>query len=128
MMMGAGVRTLAAHATAIDGGAADHDIVHDGEAALATDPVALAVPDAAVGQDGGLVEVDAATMELLGEGDLVGVEEVPAGLVDDLVRGMAEDVDDGVGRVENVGILGEICTCELAWASPAKDGWDYRGW
>jgi hypothetical protein len=39
----------------IDAGAADEHIVDDGEAAFATDPFALAVLEAAIGQNGGLV-------------------------------------------------------------------------
>jgi hypothetical protein len=100
--------TLAVHAVAIDGNAADHDIVDDGEAALAADPIALAVPDATVGQHGGLVEPHASTMELLCDRDLLGMEEVPAGPIDDLIRGVAEDVDNRVGRVEDVRVLGEV--------------------
>jgi len=93
---------------AIDGNAADHDIVDDREAALASDPVALSVLDATVGQDGSLVEPHASTVELLGDWDFLGMEEVPAGAIDDLVRSVAEDVDNGVGRVEDMSILGEV--------------------
>jgi hypothetical protein len=41
--------TLTLHAIAVDTGAADHHIVDDGETALASYPIALTVPQAAVG-------------------------------------------------------------------------------
>jgi hypothetical protein len=37
-------------------------------------------------------------------------EEVPCGAADDFVRGVAQDVDDGVGRVEDVCCVGEVCS------------------
>jgi hypothetical protein len=40
----------------INTSAAYEDIVDNGEAALAADPVSLAVPQAAIGQDSGLVK------------------------------------------------------------------------
>lgn len=43
-----GLLTLAIHSLAVYRGATDHYIVDDGEAALAPDPVALTVLDAAV--------------------------------------------------------------------------------
>lgn len=39
---------------------------------------------------------------------LLRVEEVPAGPVDDLIGSVAEDVDNGIGAVEDVSIEGEI--------------------
>ena len=102
--------TLALHATSVNGGAADHDIVDDGEAALAAHPIALAILDAAVAQHGGLVEPHAPTVKPLRDRHLVRVEEVPNGPVDDLVWRVAQDVDNGVGRIEDMGVLGEIWT------------------
>jgi hypothetical protein len=72
-----GALTLAVHSIAIDGSAADHDIVHDREAALAADPITLAILDTAVRKHRGLVEPHATVMELLCDGDLVRVEEIP---------------------------------------------------
>lgn len=69
--------TLTAESIAIDRGAADHDIVDNGKTALATDPFALAVFDATIGQDRGLVEPNASVVELLGNGNLFRVEEIP---------------------------------------------------
>lgn len=100
--------TLALHAISVDADAADEHVVDDGEAAFAADPVALAVLQAAVGQDGRLVEAHAAAVAGLGQWQLVGVEEVPDGAVDDLIGRVAENVDNGVGRVENMGIVGEV--------------------
>lgn len=72
-----GQLTLALHAVSVDTDAADQDIVDDGEAALAADPVAATVLQATVGQDGGLVEADAAAVLGLGQGQLLGMEELP---------------------------------------------------
>jgi len=103
------VLTLALHALAINAGAANEHVVDDGEAAFAADPVALTVPQATVGQDGSLVESDAAAVLLSRQWELFGMEELPHGPVDDLIRRMTEDVDNRVGRVQDVGIVGEVC-------------------
>jgi hypothetical protein len=92
----------------IDRGAADHDIVDNGEAALASDPVALAILDTTVRQDGSLVEPHSSTVELLCYRDLVGMKEVPARAVDHLIWSVAEDVDNRIGRVEDMCILGKV--------------------
>jgi hypothetical protein len=92
----------------IDRGAADHDIVDNGEAALASDPVALAVLYATVGQNGSLVEPHSPTVKLLRYRDLVGVEEVPAGAIDHLIWSVTKDIDNRIRRVEDMCILGKV--------------------
>lgn len=104
--------TLAAHALTIDADAAHHDIVNDREAAFAPYPIPLAVLDAAVCQDCGLVELHASQVELLGERPVLLMEEIPGGPIDDLVRSVAEDINNGVGRVEDVSTIREVCSCE----------------
>jgi hypothetical protein len=69
--------TLALHASPVDTRADDHDIVHDRKTALAADPVALAILQATVGQDGGLVKTHASAVLGLGQRELLGVEELP---------------------------------------------------
>jgi hypothetical protein len=69
--------TLALHANPVDTRADDHDIVHDRKAALASDPVALAVFQATVGQDSCLVKTHSAAVLGLGQRELVGMEELP---------------------------------------------------
>jgi hypothetical protein len=107
-----GALTLAAHALTIDADAAHHDIVDDGEATFAPYPVPLAVLDAAVCQDCGLVELHASQVKLLGERPVLLMEEIPGGPIDDLVRGVAKDINYGVGRVEDVGAIRKVCSCE----------------
>lgn len=102
-------RTLARHSPAVDTGAANHDIVNDGETALAADPVTITVPDLAVGQNGSFVELDATTVEVLGERNLIRVEEVPAGPADDLIGSVSEDINDRVRGVKNASLAGEVC-------------------
>jgi hypothetical protein len=92
----------------IDTRATDHDIVDNGEAAFTADPLSLTVLESAVGQDGSLVEVYSSAILCSGERKLVWVEELPDGSIDDLVRRVAKDVDDGVGRVENVCVVGQV--------------------
>lgn len=89
--------TLALHAMSINGGAANHDIVDDREAAFTADPIALAVLDAAVGQHNCLVELHASIMELFSEGDFIGMEKIPNGPIQNLFGGVSKYVDDGVG-------------------------------
>ena len=101
---------------AIDAGAAHHNIVDDRKAAFTSNPFALAVFDAAVRQDGGLVKLDASKMKLLGERFVLLVEEVPSGSIDNLVRSVAEDVDDGIRGIEDVGTFREVYHREWQFA------------
>jgi hypothetical protein len=78
----------------INTSAAHQDIVDNGEAALAADPVPLAVPQAAIGQDGGLVKPYPSIVLRFCQGKFLWMEEVPHRPVDYLVRRMAEDVDN----------------------------------
>jgi hypothetical protein len=78
----------------VDAGAADEHIVDDGEAAFAADPFSLAILQATVRQDGGLIQPHAAAVLCLCEGKFIGMEELPNRPVDDLVWRMAEDVDN----------------------------------
>jgi hypothetical protein len=59
--------TLTLHAIAVDTGAADHHIVDDGETALASYPIALTVPQAAVGQNSSFVKTHAPTVLRFGK-------------------------------------------------------------
>lgn len=109
---------MARHASAIDTGAANHHIVDDGETALAADPSTIAVPDLAVSQDGSLVKLDATAVEVLRKRDLFRVEKVPAGLADDLIGSVSENIDDGVRGVKNAGLAGEVCKAGESDSSP----------
>lgn len=106
------VRTLTGHAPTINTGTAHHHIVDDGETALAADPGTIAVPDLAISQDGSLVKFDAAAVEVLRKGDLLRVEKVPARLADNLIGSVTENIDDGVRRVKNAGLAGEVYEAE----------------
>ena len=79
---------------AVDRGATDHDIVDDGETALAADPVPLTILDATVGQNGSLVESYSAAVELLCDGNLIRMEKVPARSIDDFIWSVAQNVND----------------------------------
>ena len=50
-------------------------------------------------------------------GKLVTAEEVPGGLIDHFVRRVAEDVDYGVGGVEDARIVFEVCPVKSAGKS-----------
>jgi hypothetical protein len=69
--------TLALHAVPVNTRAADHDIVNDGEATLASHPITLAILQATIGQDSCLVQTHPSTMHGLGQRELVRVEELP---------------------------------------------------
>jgi len=113
-----GTLTLAAHALTIDADAAYHDVVDNREATFASYPVPLTVLDAAVCQDCGLVKLHTSQMELLGERPVLLMEEIPGRPIDDLVRGVAEDINNGVGRVEDVSTFGKVCSCEWQFILP----------
>jgi len=88
--------TLAVHSISVDGDAAHHDIIDDGETAFASDPVASTVADAAVGQNGSLILLDTSTVELLRNRNFIWVEEIPGRSVDNFIGGMAKNVDNRV--------------------------------
>lgn len=92
----------------VNTGANDHDIVDDGETALAANPLTVLAQDVAVSQHGCFVHDNLPLVELLSIGQFILVEEVPCGTVDDLIWCVAENVDDRVGRVEDVRLGGEI--------------------
>lgn len=85
----------------------------NGETAFAAYPTAIAREDTCIVQDGSLVQQDATSMHGSGKGYLVGVEEVEAGPAEYLMRSIAKDIDDGLGRIEDIGIrsqiLGDVC-------------------
>lgn len=92
----------------IDTGTAHHYIVHNRETAFAADPVSLTVLEATVGQHSCLVKRYSATIFGLGEVQLLRVEELPYRAIDDLVRRVTENVDNGVRRVQDVCLFGQI--------------------
>jgi hypothetical protein len=69
--------TLALHAISVDTSAADHDIVNDRKAALASNPVPLTILQATVGQNSCFVEPHSSAVLRLGKRQLVRVEELP---------------------------------------------------
>ena len=70
----------------IDSSTTDQDIMNNGEDAFTSDPGAILVFDATVVQDGGFVKLDAASVYLFGEDDLIFVEVVPTRPTLDFVR------------------------------------------
>jgi len=70
--------TLSLQATLIDTGATDQYIVNDGEDNLATDPISIFIFHATVGENGRLVHLNASIMLGARNGQLVGVEKIPA--------------------------------------------------
>lgn len=100
--------TFAAQSSLVDASTRDHDIVHDGKAAFAANPVALLVSDATVRQHSGLVGRDLPAVNPLRQRQFVGMKEVPGRQIDELVRRPTQNVDDRVGCVEGDGLIGEI--------------------
>lgn len=103
---------MTVHSLSIDGCATHHDIVDDGEAAFAPNPVTLAVFDATVRKYCSLVKLDPTVVELLCDWDFIWMEEIPAGVIANFVRGVTENVDNRIRTVENVGALAEVWYCE----------------
>jgi hypothetical protein len=90
---------------AVDTGTTDHDVVYNREAALTADPFSLTIFESAVRQDSSLVEVHSPAILCLGQWEFIRVEKLPDGSIDDLIGRVAENVDDGVRRVKNVGVV-----------------------
>jgi hypothetical protein len=86
----------------------NHDIVDNGKTALAANPLASLAQHITVGQHGRLVHDNLPLMEFLSIRQFIFVEEVPCGTVDNLIWCVAEDIDDRVGRVEDMRLGCEI--------------------
>lgn len=109
--------TLAVYAPLVDTCAHHHHVVNDGEAALAANPLSLGILHAAVRQHGRLVLRHSLSVEFADVRELLFVEELPCRTIDDIIGGVAEDVDDGVGSVENARIVLE------AYGMISRDLW-----
>lgn len=83
----------------IDASASDKDIVDDGEATFATDPFPLAILQAAIGQDSGLVQSHSPAVMRPGQRKFIWMKKLPHGPIDYLVGRVTEDVDNGIGRI-----------------------------
>jgi len=110
--------TVARGSPSVDTRTNNHDIVNDGKTALATDPLRLSVLYPTVCEDSRLVQGDTLLLELAGEGQVFGGEEVPRRAVDDFIGSVAEDVDDGVGRIEDARLVREVCR---RWSVAAQE-------
>lgn len=119
--------TLTLHSVPVNTGTAHHYIVNDRETALAADPVALAVLEPAIRQYSRLVERHSAAILGLGELQLLRMEELPYRAIDDLIRGVTQDVDNGVRGVQDVGLFGEVCDHKHHAFAETLTG-TYRGW
>jgi hypothetical protein len=89
----------------------DKDIVDDGKAALAADPVAVSRADTDIVEDSGLVEKHAARVDGACKRHLLGVEKLEARLVLDIGGMISQDVSDGVGGKEDFGIGAKLVNC-----------------
>jgi hypothetical protein len=69
--------TLALHTSSVDTGAAYHDVVDDGETALAADPITSAIFQATIRQDCRLVKAHSTAVVRFGQRKLLRVEKVP---------------------------------------------------
>lgn len=82
--------------------------MHDGKAALATDPLPRLGQDAGVVKHGRLVQQDTSAVDGPRKWHLIGVKVLESRLSSHLVGLVAQDVIDGVGCEENVGIGCEV--------------------
>lgn len=82
--------------------------MHDGKAALAAYPAAIAREYAGIVKNRSLVEKNTATMDGASEWHLVRMKVVKAGPAEDLSGRVAEDVNDGLGRVQDIGIRSQV--------------------
>ena len=82
------------------------------EAALAVHPPPVPREDLHIVKHGGLVEPDTSAVDRPSELDLGRVEVVKGGLVQNLGRLVAEDVDNRLRGKQDVGIGREVCTGE----------------
>lgn len=100
---------------AVNARADNHDIVDDGKAAFAANPPTRLVLDLAVIEHCRLVRGDLVLKVMLRIRYFLPREKFPAGTVDDFIGGVAEDVDDGLRRVEDTSFGCEICSSSCQW-------------
>lgn len=100
--------TLAFQALSIDTGTSNHNIVDDGEDALATNPLPISRFDSGIVEDGRLVKVDATVSHIASRRDLIGMEVVEARPSVELIRLISQDIGDGVRGKKDVGLGAEI--------------------
>lgn len=101
--------TLAVGPPAVDAGARHQHIVDNREAALAVHPPPVPRENLHIMKHGSLVEPDTSAVDRAGELDLGWVEVVKRGLVQNLGRLIAEDVDNRLRGKQDVGIGREVC-------------------
>lgn len=100
--------TLRLEAAPVDTGTYDDDIVDDRHTHFAADPCAFAIPHAHVGQHSGPISVDALAVEFLGIGNLIFGKELPRRVVDNLIWGVAQDVDHRIRGIEDGRVVAEV--------------------
>lgn len=70
--------------------------MHNSKNTLATNPVAMFVTNLAIVQYSCLVELDTSSVYSSSKRNFIRMEVFPAGLSNDLLRQVSEDVSDGV--------------------------------
>lgn len=83
-------------------------IVDDREAAFAAQPLTGLGENANIVEDGRLIEQDASAVDRTREWHLLGMEVVESGLPPDLIRLVAQNIENRVRGKENVGIGSEV--------------------
>lgn len=83
-------------------------IIHHGKYTLATNPGATFVSNRTIVQHGRFVQLHAVSMNGARKWQFMGVEIIPAGTAEDLVRVVAEHYLDAVRCIADGGVAGEI--------------------
>lgn len=92
--------TLTTHPRAINARANYHYIVDTRETTLAVDPRPVSVQEVTVGQNCSLIQLDPTAMKVFCAVHMGGMEELPAWLVNNLVRSMSENINYRIRGVE----------------------------
>jgi hypothetical protein len=112
--------TLTLFASSVNTRTNYHYIVYNGEAAFTADPLAISVLDTTIRQHSSFVRGHSFLVERAHVGEFIRREEVPCWFVDHFIRRVAEDVDYGVGSVEDACIVFETCIGTLALGVDAR--------
>lgn len=118
--------TLAIGSPVVDAGARHQHIMNNCEAALAVHPPPVPRENLHIVKHGSLVEPDASAVDRAGELDLGWVEVVKRGLVQNLGRLIAEDIDNRLRGKQDVGIGREVCRGETMLAPVSGLGVQHR--
>lgn len=92
----------------IDTGTSYKYLVDNGEDTFASDPTSVLAFDGSIVKDGSFVELNTTVVDASSKGDFVWMEIVEARFANHFVWKVAQNLDNGIRRIEDVGVWGKV--------------------